>query len=250
MFFMLFMAWGFGSHAQYSISGKVTDADGIDIAGVSIQLENTYLGTTTNSNGMYVLKPVTKGSYTLTVSLLGYQAQKLTAQVDNDVQLNMVLLPKEFMAEEVIVKSTRAGSNAPGTYTNLSQSELANENMGRDIPYLLSLTPSLVATSDAGAGIGYSGFRIRGTDANRINVTVNGIPLNDAESHSVYWVNMPDFASSVDNIQVQRGLGTSTNGAAAFGATITMQPIPCAKNRMPRFRRLPVRSILSKIRYW
>jgi iron complex outermembrane recepter protein len=102
---------------------------------------------------------------------------------------------------------------------------LQQGNLGQDIPYLLSMTPSLVASSDAGTGVGYTSFRIRGTDMTRINVTVNGIPMNDSESHGVWWVNMPDFASSVDNIQIQRGVGTSTNGAAAFGATVNLQTI-------------------------
>ena len=108
-------------------------------------------------------------------------------------------------------------------YTNLNISDLPDKNSGQDLPYLLSLTPSLVATSDAGTGIGYTNFRIRGSDANRINMTVNGIPLNDAESHSVYFVDMPDFASSTENIQVQRGVGSSTNGAGAFGGTVNIQ---------------------------
>jgi iron complex outermembrane receptor protein len=97
--------------------------------------------------------------------------------------------------------------------------------LGQDLPYLLSFTPSVVSTSDAGAGIGYTGFRVRGSDPTRINVTINGIPLNDSESHGVFWVNMPDFASSIENIQIQRGVGTSTNGAAAFGASINLQTI-------------------------
>ena len=91
------------------------------------------------------------------------------------------------------------------------------------MPYLLSLTPSLVETSEAGNGIGYTSLRIRGTDGNRINVTIDGIPLNDAESQQVFWVDLPDLASSVENIQVQRGAGTSSNGAGAFGATISIQ---------------------------
>src|SRR5690606_31823639 len=95
--------------------------------------------------------------------------------------------------------------------------------LGQDMPQLLNFTPSAVTFSDAGAGIGYTGMRIRGSDQTRINVTVNGIPMNDAESHGVFWVNMPDFASSVDNMQIQRGVGTSTNGAATFGASINIQ---------------------------
>lgn len=125
--------------------------------------------------------------------------------------------------DEVVINATRANAGTPMAYSNVSKDELAKNNYGQDVPYLISQTPSVVVTSDAGTGIGYTGYRVRGTDANRINVTVNGVPVNDSESHTVFWVNMPDFASSVENIQVQRGAGTSTNGAASFGATIGMQ---------------------------
>src|SRR5690606_30915059 len=117
----------------------------------------------------------------------------------------------------------RASSNSATTFKNLSREEIAKNNLGQDLPFLLNQTPSVVATSDAGAGVGYTGITIRGSDAQRINVTVNGIPYNDSESQSSIWVNMADFASSVDNIQVQRGVGTSTNGAGAFGASINIQ---------------------------
>ncbi|MDL2255564.1 TonB-dependent receptor [Parabacteroides sp. OttesenSCG-928-K15] len=130
---------------------------------------------------------------------------------------------KDISLDEVMVTATRVTKETPVAYSELSGEELTRRNDGQGIPYLISLSPSVIMTSDAGTGIGYSGFRIRGTDANRINITVNGVPLNDAESHNVFWVNMPDFASSVDNIQIQRGAGTSTNGSAAFGATVAMQ---------------------------
>ncbi len=125
--------------------------------------------------------------------------------------------------QEVQVISTRASDKTPLSYSDLDKSDIEKENFGQDIPYLLTITPSLVATSDAGTGIGYTGFRIRGTDANRINITANGIPLNDAESHGMFWVNIPDFTSSVQDLQVQRGVGTSTNGAGAFGASINLK---------------------------
>lgn len=124
---------------------------------------------------------------------------------------------------EVFVSSTRANSNTPTTFTNISSEQIKKNNFGQDLPYLLEGTASTVVTSDAGAGVGYTGIRIRGVDPTRTNVTVNGIPMNDSESHGVWWVNMPDFASSVDNMQIQRGAGTSTNGAAAFGASINIQ---------------------------
>ena len=125
--------------------------------------------------------------------------------------------------QEVEVVSTRATRTTPVAFTNIGKEELQKQNLGQDLPYLLSMTPSAISTSDAGAGIGYTSIRVRGTDGTRINVTANGIPINDAESHTVFWVNLPDFASSVKDMQVQRGAGTSTNGAGAFGASINMQ---------------------------
>ena len=125
--------------------------------------------------------------------------------------------------QEVEVVSTRATRNTPVAFTNIGKEELQKQNLGQDLPYLLSMTPSAISTSDAGGGIGYTSIRVRGTDGTRINVTANGIPINDAESHTVFWVNLPDFASSVKDMQVQRGAGTSTNGAGAFGASINMQ---------------------------
>ena len=127
------------------------------------------------------------------------------------------------MLDEVVVTATKVAKGTPVAYSELTKDELNRRNDGQGIPFLILQSPSVIMTSDAGTGIGYSGFRIRGTDANRINITVNGVPVNDSESHTVFWVNMPDFASSVDNIQIQRGAGTSTNGAAAFGATVAMQ---------------------------
>ena len=132
-------------------------------------------------------------------------------------------IPLSQLLEEVQVKGVNAGETTPVSYTNLSEEEIEKSNLGQDLPYLISLTPSVVSSSDAGAGIGYTYMTIRGSDANRINVTINGIPLNDSESQGVWWVNMPDFTSSVSNIQIQRGVGTSTNGGSAFGATVNLQ---------------------------
>ena len=130
---------------------------------------------------------------------------------------------KSVQLQSVQVVSTRAKGKTPMAFNNLTKKDLQQVNFGKDIPALLSLTPSVTATSDAGMGIGYSSVYVRGTDPTRINVTANGIPLNDSESSQLYWVNMGDFASSVESMQVQRGVGTSTNGAGAFGATINMQ---------------------------
>ena len=130
--------------------------------------------------------------------------------------INPVKLPS------VEVSANRASIKTPVAYSNIDKSQLSKNNDGRDLPYLLQTSPSIVVTGDAGGGIGYSAIRVRGTDASRINVTANGIPINDSESHRVYWVNMPDLVSSVRDVQIQRGAGTSTNGAGAFGASINM----------------------------
>lgn len=130
---------------------------------------------------------------------------------------------KVVRLQNVEVTATRATKSTPVAFTNVSKQQIAELNHGKDIPFLVSSTPSVLTTSDAGAGIGYSAMRVRGTDATRINVTANDIPMNDAESHSIFWVNTPDFASSLEDIQIQRGVGTSTNGAGAFGASVNMR---------------------------
>ncbi len=127
------------------------------------------------------------------------------------------------ITEAVIISAVRASQNTPATFSTIPKEELARKNLSQDLPYLLSNQPSVVATSDAGNGVGYTGLRIRGSDITRINVTINGIPLNDPESHAVYWVDVPDFASSVNSLQLQRGVGSSTNGAGAFGASMNLE---------------------------
>ena len=129
---------------------------------------------------------------------------------------------KMYELQELQVKSLRAAKNTPVAYTNLDRKQLQSINHGQDVPYLMSLTPSVTITSDAGNGIGYTSLRVRGSDPSRINITANGVPLNDPESSTVFWVNMGDFASSLQSMQIQRGVGTSTNGAGAFGATVNM----------------------------
>lgn len=124
--------------------------------------------------------------------------------------------------DEVLVNSVRVSADTPVTHSNLSKEDLEKRNLGQDIPILLNYLPNVVTTTDAGAGIGYTGMRVRGTDSRGVNVTINGIPYNDAESQGTYWVDLPDFSSSVENIQLQRGVGTSTNGAGAFGASLNI----------------------------
>ena len=148
---------------------------------------------------------------------LGLLGTVMTVQAEEMDSLKNVEL------QDVQVVATRATKKTPMAFTNMNKEQLKAVNYGQDVPYLLSLTPSVTMTSDAGNGIGYTSLRVRGTDPSRINITANGVPMNDAESAQLYWVNMGDFASSVQSMQIQRGVGTSTNGAGAFGATINMQ---------------------------
>ena len=129
---------------------------------------------------------------------------------------------KTQILDEVLVKSIRVDTDSPITHSNVDKEELAKTNLGQDIPVLLNYLPSVVTTSDAGAGIGYTYIRVRGSDASRVNITINGIPYNDSESQGTFWVNMPDFASSIENLQLQRGVGTSTNGSGSFGASLNI----------------------------
>jgi iron complex outermembrane receptor protein len=212
-----------GVHAQFELTGTVKDGEGNALIGANVYLEKTFQGAITDIDGQFTIGNLPAGSYQVTASYMGYETRKERIDLQGDQVLSFVLDRASLLAEEVIVTATRAGNYSPVSHTNVSGDEITGMNLGKDIPILLDLTPSMVTTSDAGNGVGYTNFRIRGTDMNRINITVNGIPLNDSESHGVWWVNMPDFAASVDNVQIQRGVGTSTNGGAAFGATMNFQ---------------------------
>jgi len=210
--------------AQNTLRIEVKDAGTNEVLkGASIRIKGTQLRGQTNSQGRFHLNNVKNGNQVVQVSYLGYRAVERVVSIPQGEDLVILMEPSSFLADEVVVQATRASANAATTFKNLSKEEIAKNNLGQDLPYLLNQTPSVVVSSDAGAGIGYTGITIRGSDAQRINVTVNGIPYNDSESQSSVWVNMADFASSVDNIQIQRGVGTSTNGAGAFGASINIQ---------------------------
>lgn len=215
---------GLQVNAQFKISGIINNSENQQtLAGSSILIKNTYKGVFSDNRGYYELNNLKPGEYTLLVNFMGFEKQEFQLNLDSDKTLNFSLKPSAILTDEVIISATRADENTPITFKNINKEELEKQNFGQDLPYLLNFSPSVVTTSDAGAGVGYTGIRIRGTDPNRINVTINGIPINDAESHGTFWVNMPDFASSVDNIQIQRGVGTSSNGAASFGASINLQ---------------------------
>ncbi len=222
---LVFQILSLGASAQSSIAGRVLDVDGNPIAGANVAILKTNLGATSQTDGRYEIKAIDPGEYTVRFTYLGYQTIIRKVSIPETtpsyvLDVRMTEMPIEL--DGLILKATRADAKTPITYTNLNKEEIEKRNLGQDVPFLLRWSPSAVVTSDAGTGIGYTGIRIRGTDPTRINVTINGIPVNDAESHGVFWVNMPDFASSTSDIQIQRGVGTSTNGAGAFGATINL----------------------------
>lgn len=206
--------------AQFTLSGKIYH-QAKPLAHANVALINTYLQMPSNAKGEFVFGNLKAGDYTLKISFLGFESQSQTLHLVADTILSFTLLPAAILSNEVVVTSTRTGNNNIASSTVLKQ-ELSEKNFGQDVPYLLNQLPSVVTTSNAGAGVGYTGIKIRGSDDSRINVTINGIPINDAESQNMYWVDLPDFASSIENMQVQRGVGSSTNGAGAFGGSINI----------------------------
>ncbi len=208
---------------QFSITGKVLDEKNQPLVSATVLLENTFAGTYSNQKGDFVLKNLKSGEYNIKISFIGYETQAKKIKLEKDEVIEFKMPRASYLADEVIVQATRVNEKTPATYSTINKETLSKNNNAQDIPYLLSYAPSMVVSSDAGTGIGYTNINIRGSDVKRINVTINGIPINDAESHGVWWVDLPDMASSVDNTQIQRGVGTSTNGAGAFGATINFQ---------------------------
>lgn len=176
--------------------------------------------------GIYLKKHKLKRSIIAALAVLLAPAL-LNAQTKPDIKSKR---DTSIRLDEITIKATRANEKSATTYKNISKEEIETNNFGQDLPFILQNTPGVVVTSDAGAGVGYTGIRIRGSDASRVNVTINGIPYNDSESQGTFWVNMPDFASSTDNIQIQRGVGTSTNGAGAFGGSLNLQTAGSSKS--------------------
>ena len=218
---VVFPVWAM---AQFSISGRVTDKEsGNSLPGASVIIDETFLSTSTDANGNYLFKKIKPGKHRVKVSFVGFKSIVKDFDLTGDRVLDFELIYSSVLSEEVIIQATRVQEKSPATYSTVSKEQIRENNIGQDLPYIMQLSPSVVTTSDAGGGVGYTGIRIRGTDITRINVTMNGVPVNDAESQGVYFVDLPDLASSVNNIQIQRGVGTSSNGAAAFGASINIE---------------------------
>jgi len=198
----------------------ITDASGNPVANASIELEKTGVFSA-SENGELIVYTRQTGELKCRVSSVGFK------NIDTTITLPwahivFVMTRLTLLLEPVEIKALRAGDKSPFAKTNLSKTDIEKLNLGQDLPVVLSQTPSVITTSDAGNGVGYTSMRIRGTDATRINVTVNGIPYNDAESQGTYFVDLPDITSSLSTIQIQRGAGTSSNGAGAFGASINL----------------------------
>ena len=218
----LFLFVSILTNAQtFTLNGKVVNKNKEPLPGATILVKEENKGTSTDFDGKFRVN-FPEGKYTIQVSFIGYKSVSKEISLTKNDAIEFVLSANSTVLEEVLVSAVRVKANAPVTHSNLSKKEIAKRNLGQDIPILLNYLPSVTTSSDAGAGIGYTYIRVRGSDGSRVNVTVNGIPYNDAESQGSFWVNMGDFASSTQSLQLQRGVGTSTNGAGAFGASLNI----------------------------
>ena len=216
------MIWVVSASSQFSIRGQIMDrqsASPLPYATVELDAAHT---THADGNGNFVFSGLKPGAYHIRITNIGYKSTDTAIQIKENLLMVFNLSRLALFMQPIEVRPLRAGDKAPFTKTNLGKQEIEQNNLGQDLPFILNQTPSVVINSDAGNGVGYTGIYIRGTDVTRINMTLNGIPYNDAESQGVYFVDLPDLASSVNSIQIQRGVGTSTNGAGAFGATINV----------------------------
>ncbi len=206
---------------NFILSGKVVNSQQEHLVGATIAVKKLKKGTSSDFEGNFKLS-LTKGTHSLEVSYVGYKTLTQKVDVLDNQTITFQLISDKNVLDEVLVSAVRVKSDAPVAHSNLTKKEISKRNLGQDIPILLNYLPNVISSSDAGAGVGYTYMSVRGSDATRVNVTVNGIPYNDAESQGTFWVNMGDFASSTQSLQLQRGVGTSTNGSGAFGASLNI----------------------------
>ena len=209
--------------AQSTLSGIITDERGQALPLVVVDLGDRSFGTTTDDAGAFTFLRVPEGSIHLRAALIGHHSIDTVFAMEGAKTIAVRMITLTHYIREAEVTALRAGDRGPFATSTVTRERIEAINTAVDLPVLLDQQPSVVTTTDAGTGVGYTGLRIRGSDATRINVTVNGVPINDAESQAVFWVNMPDLASSAEDIEVQRGVGTSTNGPGAFGASINVR---------------------------
>jgi iron complex outermembrane receptor protein len=223
---VLFLAITIFATAQ-PIKGLVLESSiksPVTVAMVSLKTDTagaSLASTLTDELGKYSLPGKISKGY-LEVKCLGYQTTYLPFDLVSNPRPTIYVKYTSFTTNDVVINAYWFKNYSPITHTTVAKEELQKTNLGQDVPYVIQDLPSVVVTSDAGTGIGYTGIRIRGSDPTRINVTVNGIPINDAESQAMFWVNMPDIVSSTENIQVQRGVGSSVNGGSSFGGNINL----------------------------
>lgn len=223
IFFVTALILNFKVYAQFSLNGFIKSNTAEQVSFALISIKNTQLSTISETDGSFSFKNLKPDTYIFVTKCIGFQERLDTIVVNQNLNFNLTLEMSNKFLDEVVVNSTRVDKGSGMAYNNIDIETIKKQNLGQDAPYLLNQLPSVVVNSDAGNAVGYTGIRIRGTDGTRINVTINGVPVNDAESQSTYYVNMPDLLSSTNNIQVQRGVGASTNGSGAFGASINFQ---------------------------
>jgi iron complex outermembrane receptor protein len=212
----------FFSMAQQSWTGTVRDKSSEEaLVGATVRLLLENKVAVTDAQGRFEFSGLTSNRVEAEIRFIGYRSTQAWFSVSETA--NIRLEENSIITDEVLVMSTRAGDKTPATFSVMDKAAIRKQNFGQDLPIILNWKPSVVTTSDAGNGLGYTYISIRGSDQTRINVTLNGIPYNDSESQGVFWVDIPDIASSTQSIQIQRGVGTSTNGAGAFGASINLQ---------------------------
>lgn len=219
----LALSCSYVTQAQLTLSGFVSSPEKKPIPFSVVGIKNTFLSAQSNAEGLFSFKDLKPGTYVLVTKCVGYKPKSDSVEVKENTTIEITLTQHDVSLDEVLVNSTRVDQTSAFAHSDISAEDIKKQNVGQDLPYVLNAMPSVVINSDAGNGVGYTGMRIRGTDGTRINLTINGVPVNDAESQGVFFVNMGDIMSSANSIQVQRGVGTSVNGAAAFGASINMQ---------------------------
>ncbi|QQR85200.1 MAG: TonB-dependent receptor [Flavobacteriales bacterium] len=209
--------------AQTRITGTIKSGEGEALEGALVSIDGTVL--LTNRDGAFTSGVLKQGRVAMSASYFGFVPVDTTVVVGStgNATVNFSLRPLSYLLPQAEVRALRAGDRTPFVKNTVDAERLQRTNTGVDMPLLLDHLPSVVTTTDAGTGFGYTGLRIRGSDATRINVTVNGVPINDAESQGMYWVDMPDLATSTQDIEVQRGVGSSTNGPGAFGASVNVR---------------------------
>jgi iron complex outermembrane receptor protein len=218
---------------NYSAQLKnATTYEPIESAFVRLNGKMGATSTYSTPNGSINFENIPAGKYIVAISHLSYETYLDTVNITkNSGEQIFFLLPDMAFLDAAVISTVRAKNSTPTTFANLDKKEIESLDQSKDFPFLLNMTPSTVISSDAGNGVGYTGVRVRGIDPTRVNVTVNGIPINDPESQGMYWVNMPDMASSTQSVQIQRGVGTSTNGAASFGASVNIRTNDLAEDK-------------------